>query len=177
MLWNPNYHLPVTKALQTMRSFTQAGLLMLCILNTKNGESQNTIWSSVLPYKSTQVMFGRTFSLWSSKGSWKLTMLCNIRLLFLCSSLSFLLHLNLVHITWNLVIILQPADWLAAVLSRLPTFCEALIIRCLLAATLPLTQAKSAVGAACWGDCHLFQWRYWKASATVCPFMCAWLQC
>lgn len=50
-----------------------------------------------------------------------------------------LLPLLLFSITWNLgkVLILLPADWLAAMLSRLLTFCRALIICCWLSRSPP----------------------------------------
>ena len=70
--------------------------------------------------------------------------LCNITLLSLQSSPSVLLPPHLLYITRNLskVLILHLGDWLAAVLSHLLSFCEALIIRCWLAAPLPSAEGR-----------------------------------
>lgn len=81
----------------------------------------------------------------------------------------------LLSITWNLgkVLILRPADWLAAMLSRLLTFCQALIICCWLS-PLPAGcwSQETAVGAACQRGCNLFQWSFLKACVWLIVFMC-----
>lgn len=84
---------------------------------------------------------GGKFWLRTSKRYWKLIVLCNITPLYLPSSRPPVLPISLLSITWNLgkALILHPADWLAAVLSHLPTFCQALIICCWLSAAPPLS--------------------------------------
>lgn len=70
------------------------------------------------------------FTPWTSKRCWKLIVLCNITLLCLPSPFLFPLLFILLSITWSLgkVLILHPADWLAAMLSHLLTLCQTLII-------------------------------------------------
>lgn len=116
--------------------------------------------------------WGSKFWLWTSKGSWKLIVLCNITPLSLQSSPSPLLH----YLESGKGAHIAPC-WLTC--SRVVTspnllssFNHLLLALCPLQPPAGCWSQETAVGAACRRGCNLFQWSFLKACVWLIVFMC-----